>query len=174
MNFVLIGYRCTGKTSAGERAAALLGMDFIDTDAMVLASSGRQVSEIVAAGGWEAFREKEKEVILSLPEKGEHIISLGGGAVLDPENVAELRRREGVFIWLFADAETIARRLCLDGASAAQRPELGGPEKSLPESIRERVPYYRGLADYIVDTSDRSLDEIAGRLCEFIKKYQGR
>jgi len=170
MKFILIGYRGTGKTSVGKKVAAMLGMEFCDTDEMILTRTGKTVAQLVETGGWELFREKEREAVRSLPEGGQCIISLGGGAVLDRENIEELKRRKGVFLWLYADEETIRRRIGGDKNSPGQRPPLGGPDKSLRESITERTALYRGLADFVIDTSDRDADEIVERVCVFIKK----
>ncbi len=170
MNFILIGYRGTGKTSVGKKVAAMLGLEFCDTDEMILTRTGKTVAQLVEKGGWELFREKEREAVRSLPEGGQCIMSLGGGAVLDRENIEELKRRKGVFIWLYADEETIRRRIGGDKNSPGQRPPLGGPGKSLRESITERTALYRGLADFVIDTSDRDIDEIVERVCLFIKK----
>ena len=170
MKFILIGYRGTGKTSVGKKVAAMLGMEFCDTDEMILTRTGKTVAQLVETGGWELFREKEREAVRSLPEGGQCIISLGGGAVLDRENIEELKRRKGVFLWLYADEETIRRRIGGDKNSPGQRPPLGGLGKSLRESITERTALYRGLADFVIDTSDRDADEIVERVCVFIKK----
>lgn len=171
MNFVLIGYRGTGKTTAGRKAAGMLGMSFHDTDEIVKGRTGKAVREIVAAGGWPAFRAQEKEAILSLPDSGDNIISLGGGAVLDPKNIEELRKRKSVFIWLFAGPAVIERRVKQDSNSAGQRPDLNGPGDDIAAIIKERTPVYRGLADFMIDTSDRDLDEVAGSICRFIKTF---
>ncbi len=174
MIFALIGYRGTGKTSAGRAAARMLGMGFCDTDEMITSRTGKSVKEIVEAGGWAAFREREKEIVRSLPDSGSHVISLGGGAVLFPENIEELRRRESVFIWLFADPAVLAGRIKQDAASAGQRPCHSGRGDDIINTIRERTPVYRGLADYLIDTSDRGIDEIAGSICRFINSFGER
>lgn len=174
MNFVLIGYRGTGKTSAGRAAAGMLGMDFYDTDEIIKNRTGKSVKEIVESGGWGGFRDQEKQAILSLPDSGSHIISLGGGAVLDPGNIEEINKRKSVFIWLFADPATIAQRIEKDSNSAGQRPSFNGPGDDMVSIIRERTPIYRGLADCMIDTSDRGIDEIAGSICRFIKSFRER
>ena len=56
MNIILIGYRASGKTSAGRELARILARTFFDTDRMIFAKTGRTVQEIVQAGGWQAFR----------------------------------------------------------------------------------------------------------------------
>lgn len=174
MNFVLIGYRGTGKTSAGRKAADMLGMAFYDTDEIVKGRTGKTVREIVASGGWPAFRAEEKAAIGSLPESGGNIISLGGGAVLDPGNIDELRKRKGVFIWLFADPAVITKRIGQDANSAGQRPDLNGPGDDVTGMIRQRTPVYRGLADFMADTSDMGIDEVAGSICRFVKSFGER
>lgn len=177
MNFVLIGYRGTGKTSAGRVAAGLLEMPFYDTDEIIKTQTGRSVQELVHAGGWEAFRAAEKEAIRSLPGSGSHIISLGGGAVLDPDNIEEIKRRQSAFIWLFADPAVISQRIEEDSNSVGQRPSFNGPagpSDDIIGIIRERTPVYRGLADYLIDTSDRGVGEIAESICRFIKSFGER
>ncbi len=180
MNFFLIGFRGTGKTSVGRAAADKLGFDFYDTDEIIKNQTGKSVQEIVASGGWPAFRDQEKKVIRSLPDSGSHIVSLGGGAVLDPENISELRKRKSAFVWLFANPAVISQRIEQDANSAGQRPALNcspcspGPGDNIISIIRERTPVYRGLADYMIDTSDRGIDEIAGSICRFIKSFEER
>ncbi len=174
MNFVLIGYRGTGKTSAGKAAAEMLGLDFCDTDEIIKRQTGKSVKEIVEAGGWPAFRAQEKAVIRALPDSGGNIISLGGGAVLDPENIDELKKRQSVFIWLFADPAVIAQRIENDANSGGQRPALGSAADDVTGIIRERTPIYRRLADCLIDTSDRGIGEIADSICRFIKSFGER
>ena len=58
---VLIGYRCTGKTSLGKRLALRLGLPFIDTDTLGEQRAGKTIREIVAESGWAFFRERERE-----------------------------------------------------------------------------------------------------------------
>jgi shikimate kinase len=174
MNFVLIGYRGTGKTSAGKAAAEMLGLDFCDTDEIIRQQTGRSVKEIVEAGGWAAFRQQEKLAVRSLPGPGSRIVSLGGGAVLDGANIEELRKRQSVFIWLFAGPAVIAQRIENDANSAGQRPALGSTADDVAAIIRERTPIYRGLADCMIDTSDRGIGEIAESICRFIKSFGER
>ncbi len=170
MNVILMGYRCTGKTSVGRLLAVKLKMPFYDTDELIKASSGKSVSEMVEEGGWHFFRREEKRVVSELSEKDGSIIALGGGAVLDDENVHHLKPR-GFFIWLAADAGIILERMIADGKSHEQRPSLSG--KDLKEEtdslLATREPFYRRIADRIVDTSGRSVEGIAEELCWIIR-----
>ena len=161
MNLVLTGYRCTGKTSIGKRLAERLGLAFYDSDALIWDETGLTVQEIVETGDWPAFRAEEKKIIARLALQDNCVIALGGGAVLDPENVSTLKVN-GRIVWLTADIGTILERMARDGASTAQRPPLEGTDSSreIILILEERTPLYEAAADLTVDTSHRGLDEI--------------
>jgi len=171
MNIILIGYRASGKTSAGRELARLLGRPFFDTDRMIFAKTGRTIPEIVEASGWQAFREVEKTVIAELSGLDEVVIALGGGAVMDPENVAVLAER-GRFVWLQADARVLALRMGKEQNGVAHRPSLtgAGTLKEIVEVLAKRLPIYSAVAHVTIDTAGkdptRVATEIAGRLEE--------
>jgi shikimate kinase len=169
MNIILIGYRASGKTSAGRELANLLSWPFFDSDRMIFAKTGRTVREIVEAGGWQAFREVEKAVISELSGLDEAVIALGGGAVMDPDNVAMLDKR-GRFVWLQADVRILALRMSGDRNGALQRPSLtgAGTLAEIEAVLAKRLPVYGAVADVVVDTAGKApagiAAEIAGRL----------
>jgi shikimate kinase len=166
MNIILTGYRCTGKTSTGRRLSAKLGRPLFDTDELILHRTGKTVEQIVAAGGWPAFRDAERAVIRNLSLLDGGIIATGGGALIDPRNVAFLKEN-GLIIWLTADAATIARRLEKDQAGSNKRPSLSGKpaEQEVQEVLAQREPIYRSIADLSVDTASRGIEEVAAAIC---------
>lgn len=170
-NIILIGYRCTGKTSVGKKLAERLDLPFIDTDGLIMLDAGMSVDEIVREGGWALFRQKEREVIAGLSPAEDIIIAPGGGALEDPEN-REALRKSGLFVWLTADIKMIAERMCSDRKSDGQRPPLSGddPETEAAVMIRKREPVYRELADLTIDTSNKSIDAVADEICHFVHK----
>ena len=172
-NIILIGYRCTGKTSVGKRLSERLDLPFLDTDDLITREAGMSVGEIVREGGWPLFRLKEKEVIGWLSSMEGSIIAPGGGAFEDPEN-REALRDNGLFVWLTADVKTIMERMLADRKSGDQRPPLsaGDLEAETALIIKRREPVYRQLAALTIDTSKKGIDEIADEICDFIK-YQG-
>ena len=169
MNIVLIGYRASGKTSAGRELARLLERPFFDSDRMIFAKTARTVREIVEAGGWQAFREVEKTVIAELASLDDAVIALGGGAVMDPDNVAMLEEKSR-FVWLKADARLLAVRMSADRDGAAQRPALtgGGTFAEIEEVLAARTPVYRDVADFIVDTAGKEPARIAQEIAELL------
>jgi shikimate kinase len=171
MNIILIGYRASGKTMVGRELARMLDRPFFDTDRMIFAKTGRTIPEIVETSGWQAFREVEKTVIAELSGLDDVVIALGGGAVMDPDNVAMLGER-GRFVWLRADARILAVRMDKEKNGAAQRPSLtgAGTLAEIEEVLAKRLPVYGHVADVIVDTAGKDFaciaTEITGHLEE--------
>jgi shikimate kinase len=169
MNFILIGYRASGKTSVGEKLSGLLGLPFYDTDVLTGQQTGKTVRQMVLEGGWPAFRQAERAAIASLAGEEKAVIALGGGAILDPSNVKALRPR-GFFIWLQAEKETIQERLKGDRASVEQRPPLSiSGNEDEEEILRRRIPLYEAIADLIVDTTGLSVEAVCEEILAALK-----
>jgi shikimate kinase len=165
MNIILIGYRGSGKTTVGRELARLLGRPFFDTDRMIFAKTGRTIPEIVETSGWQAFREVEKTVIAELSSLDDAVIAVGGGAVMNPDNVAMLGER-GLFVWLRADARVLALRMGKEKNGTVQRPSLtgAGTLEEIEDVLAKRLPVYGSVADVIVDTAGKDLAGIAAEI----------
>ena len=170
-NIILIGYRCTGKTSVGKKLSERIDLPFIDTDDLITREAGMSVGEIVREGGWALFRRKEREVIGRLSSMEGCIIAPGGGAFEGPEN-REALRGNGLFVWLSADVKTIMERMLADRKCSDQRPPLsdGDLEAETSLIIKRREPTYRQLADLTIDTSQKGIDSVVDTICEFLQK----
>jgi shikimate kinase len=162
MNVILMGFRCTGKSTVGRRLAEMLGVPFTDTDELIERRTGRSISRIVAEQGWPAFRAEERAVIREFAGADHGVIALGGGAVCDAENVDVLKTK-GVFVLLAARPEAIVARMARDEAHGAQRPSLTGAQSvaEVQTVMAEREPVYRRLADLVVDTTEIEADRVA-------------
>lgn len=169
-NLFLIGYRCTGKTSAGRTLAAKLGWTFVDSDRAITAGIGCSIAEYIAENGWAAFREKERNIIARLSENDRQVVAAGGGAVMAAENV-ERMRSSGKVIWLQASPGAIRKRMQADAGTVANRPSLTG-QGSLEEIaavLEERNPLYAGAAHHLIDTDDLNTDEVVEKIIEIIE-----
>lgn len=164
-NIFLIGYRCTGKTSAGKILAEKFGWTFVDSDEAIADDIGCSITDFIAARGWTAFRDKEQQVIARLSKNDRQIIATGGGAVMASENV-RCMRTGGKVIWLQAAPETIRRRMRADAGTAANRPSLTG-HGSLEEIetvLAERESYYAAAAQDVVNTDGLSILEVVKKI----------
>lgn len=139
---VLIGPPAAGKTKLGRVLAWQLGAKFVDTDRRVVAEHG-PIPEIFAEHGEAVFRQWERQAVAkALGEDA--VVSLGGGAVLDPGTQADLADEQ--VLLLTTTAEAVAARL--DG----DRPLASGVA-DWQKLVEARMPIYRRLAKHTIDTS---------------------
>ena len=88
------------------------------------------------------------------------VISVAGGAVLDPGNRA-LIARSGTVVWLRARPETLGTRVG-DGVG---RPLLGeDPTEAMGRLLTARAPFYTELADLVIDVDDLTPAEVAAHI----------
>ena len=164
-NIVITGFSGTGKSLVAREIAGQLGRDFIDTDAEIVKLAGKPIAEIFQQDGEEKFRELEREVIKRASRRSHKVIATGGGAIVDPQNHAQLARN-GFIVCLDAKPETIYQRLFQEGSHGSEiRPLLEG-DNSL-ERIRQlkarRQPYYDDV-DLVINTDDLSIADVAGEV----------
>jgi shikimate kinase len=138
----LIGMQGCGKSSLGKRAARETGTPFVDTDALVVQSSGCSVNEFFDQYGEPAFRQAETNLLVQLTRAKPMVVSTGGGMVLREEN-RHIMRSWGTIVLIDRPLEDILGDIKLD-----RRPDLrpGGLEE-VERVYRERIPIYRALAD---------------------------
>ncbi|HID30466.1 MAG TPA: shikimate kinase [Desulfobacterales bacterium] len=172
MNIVLIGYRGTGKTSVGAVLSEKLGKAFCDTDDYIEEKVKRPISEMVEREGWAFFRAKEKEAIREVSSRENCVIAAGGGAILDAENVENLKKN-GVAVLLKATTQTIHERMHADKKTGQQRPSLTGkdPYREIEEVLEFRRPFYQEAMDFSVDTTSKSIDQVVDEIIERLGKY---
>jgi shikimate kinase len=158
---VLIGMMGSGKTTVGRELAGRLGWAFLDSDAMVEASTGSTVAELFAERGEDGFRSEETRVLVeAMGATPPAVVAAAGGAVLSRDNRA-LLTAGGTVVWLRADPSTLAGRL----GSGAGRPLLGDePAARLVELDAVRRPLYEEVADVVVDVDDLDPSRVVDRI----------
>ena len=161
---VLVGLPGVGKTTVARLLAAALGVQVTDTDAEIRRRARMTVPEIFAAEGEEGFRGREHRAlraVLDSPSGAQGVVSLGGGAVLRPENRELLSGRTVVHL-----ACTPATAAAHVGAGAG-RPLMAGAEdlSSMLERMEalavERGPHYASVASITVPTDGLSAQQVA-------------
>ncbi len=147
----LVGMMGAGKTTVGQVLANRLGWQHLDSDGQVEESTGRSVPEIFAESGEVAFRAEEANALARAAASATPVVvSVAGGAVLDPEN-RRLLARSGSVVWLRARTETLAARV----GSGHGRPLLDrDPPAALGHLEAQRRPMYQQLAQMVVDVDD--------------------
>lgn len=155
---LLVGMMGAGKSTTGRLLAERLGWPYLDSDDEVERQVGQTVPEIWKARGEAAFRAEESKVLeQACTSDGPAVVSVAGGAVLDPENRA-LIRRAGLVVWLRADAATLAVRV---GAGEGRPLLERGPAAALARLLEERAPIYAELADLVFDVDRMAPPQVA-------------
>ena len=171
-HLLLTGYRGCGKSGVGKLLSELLRRDFIDTDIEIEINAGKTIAELFTEVGEEGFRDLESDQIVSLGSiKESAIISLGGGAILRPENRRCIRNL-GKTIWLQATPETIFERISKDETTQSRRPKLSKlSDKDEIRSILElRVPWYKEVADLAVSTDGHTIERVAETIVDWLQR----
>jgi shikimate kinase len=148
----------SGKTSVGRIVADEVGYSPVDTDQLVIDNTGLQITAIFEEHGEAWFRDRETEALESLRNCSGLVVSTGGGIILRPANVAELRDL-GFVVWLTADEETLHERV----AHGTKRPlvQTADPRGTIRTLLAERSPLYKAASHLIVDTAGRTHQEVA-------------
>jgi shikimate kinase len=175
MSIVLIGYRGSGKTTIGRRLAERLARGFVDVDDLIVRKAGKSIREIFADHGESHFRELESRAVAEAARLGEHVIAMGGGAMLRPENRRAIAGAGHHVIFLKCDAEELLRRIEGDPATAAMRPNLtalGGGIEEVRKLAAEREPVYRAAMTAEVDVTRLSPEEAVAVVAALVEKNQ--
>jgi shikimate kinase len=174
MNVVLIGYRCSGKTEVGQSLAEKMNRPFLDTDVLIEQRSGSTIEAMVAAGGWDRFRDCERLVVAEVSQKSPLVIATGGGVVLDGDNVRNLKRK-GWLVWLKAPANVLRDRMSRDRYRGKGRPSLtdAGPLDEIEAVLKQREPLYEKASDWAVDTAELSIVEVTSWILDEFHKVSG-
>ena len=160
---LLIGMMGSGKTTVGRGLAKRLGWPHLDSDEQVERRTGRTVPQILEDDGEAAFRAEEKQALAeAVTSDGPAVVSVAGGAVLDPDNRRRIREA-GTVVWLRAEVDSLVRRVG-DGAG---RPLLEGDVAgNLRRLYDQRRPIYEELADVVVDVDRAPPGDVVDRIVE--------
>jgi|TARA_B100000315_G_C14544827_1_gene572702 shikimate kinase len=163
-NIVLTGFMGAGKSTVGLKLANILNMKIADTDAMIESEVGLTISEIFKRYGESRFRKIEEEIVSKVSKQENHIIISGGGVVLSSKNICNLQET-GIIIYLKASPDVIYNRI----KKQTHRPllQVQDPKKEIQELLESREDHYK-KNDYVIDTDNRSVDEIITTILDYL------
>ncbi|WP_081846671.1 shikimate dehydrogenase [Butyrivibrio sp. AE3004] len=164
-NIILTGFMGSGKSSVAKALCELLGYELVDTDLEIEREQKKEVKDIFAESGEQAFRDMETEYLERLSESDRTgiVLSVGGGLPIREKN-RELLRKTGTVVFLKARPETVYERVKDDDS----RPLLKADNvlekiKSLQD---ERRDIYKAACDLEIDTDGKSVDRISTEIIE--------
>ncbi len=167
-SIILIGFMGTGKTVVGRMLAERLGLNFIDTDALIEGALGMPIEEVFERHGEPYFRNIEKQLVASICGGHSQVVATGGGVVLDGENVANLRKM-GTIIHLFARPDVIRNRTKSQGHRPLLQTE--DPQKQIEYLLTQRAPRY-AVADLEIDTSELASEDVVERILDYLQESE--
>ena len=149
---VLVGLMGSGKSAVGRRAAKQLGIDFKDSDQLIVKAAGISIAEIFEFAGEMKFREMERKTLGNLALATPQIIATGGGAFCE-KATADLLLQHTLTIWLKAPPATLLSRI----GNTKTRPLLhdGNPLATLTRLNEQRAHLYK-KAHIHIDTDGLS------------------
>ncbi|MGO4457376.1 shikimate kinase [Streptomyces sp. M-16] len=146
----------SGKSTVGGLLAERLGVPYRDTDADIVAATGREISDLFVDEGEPYFRELERRAVADALAGHTGVLALGGGAVLDEGTRALLAGLPVAYLSM--DVEEAVRRVGLGAA----RPLLAvNPRRQWRELMDARRHLYTEVARVVVATDDRTPAEVA-------------
>lgn len=173
MNLILFGYKKCGKTYYGLKVAHKMHMHYFDADQMIeelFTTRTHQIlscKQIVEKHGIHLLRELEKQVIYSFSQLKNSVIALNGGAVLDETNVEHLLK-VGTLVYLKTPKEVLKKRILSGELPTYIDPK--DPVASFEDMHTHRQPFYEKIDAVIIDTEDKSEEEIEKQLCDLIER----
>ena len=147
-NVVLIGMPGSGKTTVAKELGKILNKKIIDIDEEIEKEAKLSINNIFDDFGEDYFRELEEKMIDKISRLDNVIISTGGGAVLNKDNMENLKR-SGKIIFLNRSLENISK------ACHKDRPLLKDNEKKLEDIFNYRQEYYKLYADFTVENNSK-------------------
>ena len=159
-NLTLTGMMGVGKTTVGKALSEHLSMEFLDVDTIIEKKLNLTVQKIFEKKGEAFFREVEEEVTLQTLKDKNKIISLGGGAFMNPK-IRDCVISNTKSYWLYLDLNLLEKRLI----NSRKRPLLINKNirLDLEKIYNERKGTY-SLANYKIDCNNLSTDLITKKI----------
>ena len=166
MNIFIVGPMGSGKSTVGKLISDELFFNFFDTDGEIETRTGASIDWIFDLEGEEGFRKRESEMLEEMVKKNSIVLSTGGGIVLSKIN-RELLSSRGTVFYLSTPISTQVERTSKD----KDRPLLknGDPSHILTKLHEERKDLYKNVSDHIIDTENKSSQEVAAEIIKVVK-----
>lgn len=161
---VLVGLRGAGKSTAGPRLAARLGLPFAEMDDRIQEAGGLSLDQIFELHGERYYRRVERETLQQLLAADDPcVLAAAGGVVTEPASW-KLLLQEATVVWLRARAEDHWNRVIAQGD---RRPMADHPDAmaELRAMLIAREALYR-QAHVHVDTHGVHPDVVVARTLE--------
>lgn len=160
-NIILVGLMGAGKSTIGRKLAAMLNMEFYDSDREIEERTGVDIATIFEIEGEQGFRDREEQVIADLCGKKNIVLATGGGSVLRKTN-RQMMSKSGHVVYLRTTADLLYSRIRYDKSRPLM--QTSNPLRTLKNLLEEREPFYLEIADTIMKTGKQKVIVIVKRI----------
>lgn len=164
----MIGMPGSGKSTVGVILAKMLTRPYLDSDILIQLKEKRSLQDIVDEDGYLVLRDIEEQVLLDIKCEN-HIVATGGSAAYSDLAMQHLRSN-GIVIFLDASLDTLRSRIHnYETRGLAKR-----ADQSFEDLFRERFELYTRYADIVIDSNDRTQDEVCDDIHEQLQLHMAR
>jgi len=149
-----------GKSTVGAALAKRIGVPWTDLDHAIEARSGRSIPDLFTVDGEAAFRAVELETLAGLlaEGRGPQVLSLGGGALLDPRARSLLAQHQVQVVVLGVSLEAASARI--QGTGRPLAAHLGTLHSA-------RACHYASLGP-LVPTDGKAVNDVVDAILEVL------
>lgn len=165
MTITLIGMPGAGKTCMGKAISKKMNMRVIDGDRLMENNTGRKLQSIIDEDGLDAFKQLERETLLSIKE--DNIIITPGGSAVYYEDVMEHFRSLGVVVYLYVSPQNLIRRL----GDFSKRGIVLKPGQTIEDLFEERRPLLEKYAHITVNCDGGRYSHYQSEAIRLIKEF---
>lgn len=165
---VLVGVSGAGKTAVGHAIASLTGMHLVETDDLVECQSGKSVAQLIIEGTGDVEQVRAECALRALSSAGA-IVTVGASQIENEAVASKLQRlndQGATIVELYADVSEVARR---EGLNKPRSVGLGAPRAMLRLMIANLHEKYSEIANVLVDTRGKTVDEVSRTVIEQCK-----
>ena len=163
MNIALIGSRGTGKTTVSRLLAGALGKKLVSMDDEISKKHMLSAEKFVKKHGLDRFMEMQSEITERLSDLDDCIFDTSHSIAMRNENITNLKKNS-LMVLLVSDQKALASR-AKNSKNFAKNIVLEDTA-GLPKNYESR---YTDAADYTIDTSKLSPEEICSLIAHFIQ-----
>ena len=167
-NLILIGMPGSGKSTVGVILAKAMTRPYLDSDILIQLKENRSLQDIVDEDGYMVLRDIEEQVLLDINCEN-HVIATGGSAAYSSKAMEHLKQN-GVVIFLNATLETLKSRIHnYETRGLAKR-----ADQSFADLFQERLELYTKYADLVIDSNNRSQEQVCDDIHEQLQLLLAR